>query len=445
MSVKKALAGLIGAGMVLASCSPSTDTPEQMTVAAYNFPENRLIAEIYAVVLENAGIAIERDFTYSAREVVGGEFVESTIDLVPEYLGSLTETTNAVVNGDKAQPIATGDTEATVEALRGLMKPYDVVVTDPAPAQNHMAFAVRASFAQERGLTKLSDLAALNGQLIFGAPVGCHTSASCLPGLQSTYGLQFKGVVLLDAGGPNTLYALQSSAIDVGMVFATDPAVEQRGLVILQDDKALQTVDNVTAILSAHSASDEVLQHVAAVGAALTTDELRRINGQVSIEGYPEAFVAARWAAEKGLIPAEAVPAAPIPTPAPTFTPPPPPPPPPPPEPEPEPEPEVASGSGSSGGSGSGGSWSRNEGEPSSAAQSQNWAALADCESGGDPTIISSNGLYHGLYQFSVPTWQAVGGSGAASSASSDEQTYRAQILWDQSGPGQWPVCGKYL
>ena len=44
---------------------------------------------------------------------------------------------------------------------------------------------------------------------------------------------------------------------------------------------------------------------------------------------------------------------------------------------------------------------------------SRNWAALAQCESSGNPTIISSNGLYHGLYQFSVSTWQAVGGSGA--------------------------------
>ena len=84
-------------------------------------------------------------------------------------------------------------------------------------------------------------------------------------------------------------------------------------------------------------------------------------------------------------------------------------------------------------------------GDPSSAAESQNWPALAECESGGNPTIVSSNGLYHGLYQFSAQTWQAVGGSGVASDASSAEQTYRAQTLWDMSGPGQWPHCGPRL
>ncbi|NKY21297.1 DUF348 domain-containing protein [Cellulomonas denverensis] len=74
-----------------------------------------------------------------------------------------------------------------------------------------------------------------------------------------------------------------------------------------------------------------------------------------------------------------------------------------------------------------------------------NWAALAACESGGNPTIVSSNGLYHGLYQFSVSTWRAVGGSGLPSQASAAEQTARAQDLYNRSGAGQWPVCGSRL
>jgi len=78
-------------------------------------------------------------------------------------------------------------------------------------------------------------------------------------------------------------------------------------------------------------------------------------------------------------------------------------------------------------------------------ADSLNWAALAKCESGGNPHIVSSNGLYHGLYQFSVGTWHAVGGAGLPSNASSSEQTARAKMLYNRSGAGQWPVCGKNL
>ncbi|WP_345711113.1 ubiquitin-like domain-containing protein [Kineococcus glutinatus] len=74
-----------------------------------------------------------------------------------------------------------------------------------------------------------------------------------------------------------------------------------------------------------------------------------------------------------------------------------------------------------------------------------NWAALAACESGGNPGIVSSSGRYHGLYQFSVSTWRAVGGSGLPSQASAAEQTYRAKLLYARAGAGQWPVCGKRL
>jgi hypothetical protein len=68
--------------------------------------------------------------------------------------------------------------------------------------------------------------------------------------------------------------------------------------------------------------------------------------------------------------------------------------------------------------------------------------SIASCESGGDPKIVSSSGLYHGKYQFSTATWEAVGGTGLPSEAPEVEQDYRAALLYVQSGPGQWPVCG---
>jgi len=82
---------------------------------------------------------------------------------------------------------------------------------------------------------------------------------------------------------------------------------------------------------------------------------------------------------------------------------------------------------------------------PATGSDGLNWGALAACESGGNPRSVSSNGLYHGLYQFSVQTWRAVGGSGLPSQASAAEQTNRAKILYQRSGRGQWPVCGRKL
>lgn len=68
--------------------------------------------------------------------------------------------------------------------------------------------------------------------------------------------------------------------------------------------------------------------------------------------------------------------------------------------------------------------------------------AIAACESGGDPTAVSSDGQYRGKYQFTYETWQGVGGSGDPAAAPEAEQDMRAQMLLEQSGTSPWPVCG---
>jgi hypothetical protein len=68
--------------------------------------------------------------------------------------------------------------------------------------------------------------------------------------------------------------------------------------------------------------------------------------------------------------------------------------------------------------------------------------AIAACESGGNPQTDTGNGFY-GKYQFTLSTWQAVGGSGNPAQASEAEQDRRAAALLAQAGPGQWPVCGR--
>ena len=78
-------------------------------------------------------------------------------------------------------------------------------------------------------------------------------------------------------------------------------------------------------------------------------------------------------------------------------------------------------------------------------AEGLNWAALAQCESSGNPLAVNKSGPYYGLYQFLASTWRSVGGTGLPTEASPAEQTYRAKLLWKRSGPGQWPVCGKRL
>ncbi len=68
---------------------------------------------------------------------------------------------------------------------------------------------------------------------------------------------------------------------------------------------------------------------------------------------------------------------------------------------------------------------------------------IAECESGGDPRAVSSNGMYRGKFQFSRSTWKAVGGRGSdPAKASEAHQDRMALRLYRQSGVAPWPACG---
>ncbi|MCK2213247.1 ubiquitin-like domain-containing protein [Actinomadura sp. ATCC 31491] len=77
-----------------------------------------------------------------------------------------------------------------------------------------------------------------------------------------------------------------------------------------------------------------------------------------------------------------------------------------------------------------------------------NWRALAECESRADPEAYNAEGPYYGMYLFSLPMWKAVGGQGLPTDWPEEEQTYRAQLLYQQvegRWQGQWPACGADL
>jgi len=69
-------------------------------------------------------------------------------------------------------------------------------------------------------------------------------------------------------------------------------------------------------------------------------------------------------------------------------------------------------------------------------------AAIAACESGGDPRAVSPDGTYRGKYQFDQQTWESVGGTGDPAAAPEAVQDEMAARLQAQRGASPWPVCG---
>jgi hypothetical protein len=68
-------------------------------------------------------------------------------------------------------------------------------------------------------------------------------------------------------------------------------------------------------------------------------------------------------------------------------------------------------------------------------------ARIAQCESGGNLKAVSPSGQYRGKYQFSIETWEALGGTGDPIDADEATQDALAAQLYAERGTAPWPSC----
>ena len=226
------------------ACGGSVEGPvrdeEILTVASFDFPESAVLAEVYAGALRAAGNPVEHVARVGTRETVFPALQKGLIDVVPEYAGSALE----FLGGDP-----TAETSATHDALAAALAARGIEALAPASAQNRNGLVVSDRTANELDLHAISDLTDAAPELTLGGPPECPDRPLCQPGLQETYGISFGDFVPLDAGGPVTAEAVRRGLVDVGVLFTTDASLDEHGLLLLVDDRALQPAENVTPLV----------------------------------------------------------------------------------------------------------------------------------------------------------------------------------------------------
>jgi osmoprotectant transport system substrate-binding protein len=274
--------------------------PQAVTVASFDFSESTLLAELYAQALEDVGLPVVREFDVGPRELMQPALEQGLVDVVPEYLGS------ALSYFDPGAAVASLDAPAIHKRLVGTLGRSGLEVLAPAPAQNQNGFAVTAETAERYGLRTLSDLVPVAGELAFGGPPECRERRLCLVGLETVYGLQFAQFVALgDSGGRRTRAALTEGQVDVALLFTTDGHLAGEEFTLLADDRALQPAENVVPVVRRQMVErygDRLVDRLDEVSAALTTDDLARLNRRVDIDGEEPAAVVADWLREKNLV-----------------------------------------------------------------------------------------------------------------------------------------------
>lgn len=278
-----------------AADEPAEDLGE-LVVGSTNFDEQELVAEMYALSLEDAGFTVERRYQLGSREVVLPALTSGEIDVYPEYVGTALEFLN-----DGAGE-ATGDTDASAELLRGYFAEQGVDVLEPSDAEDKNGLVVRPETAEELGLTSVSDLADVAGDLTLGGPPECPERPLCIPGYEEAYGITFGDFRSLDAGGPVTIEALESGEIDVALLFTTDGVIAANEWVLLEDDQGLQPAENIVPVIRSEANGDAATGALDAVSAVLTTENVTEMIRRIRIDGDDPAAVAEEFLTDQGVL-----------------------------------------------------------------------------------------------------------------------------------------------
>ena len=271
VAVAALMLGGCGSSNPLGGTAASGDL-KSVTVGSADFPESKIVAEIYAGALQANGFTVLRQFGIGSRETYIPALRDRSIDVIPEYTGNL------LAYFDPKSSV-TQPEQVELALLRAL--PGDLSILTPAPANDTDTVTVTEATAAKWKLKSIADLAPYSAEVKFGAPSEFTSRSQGLPGLKARYGLDITPnnfVAISDGGGPATVRALLGGAVTAANIFSTSPAITQNKLVVLDDPKNNFLANNVVPLISSQKKSDDLKKVLDAVSAKLTTEDLVAMN-----------------------------------------------------------------------------------------------------------------------------------------------------------------------
>ena len=272
-----------GSSDPLAAGTPATAASGTIVVGSANFPENALLAEIYAGALSAKGIKVEKKLNIGSRETYIPALKDGSIDLIPEYTGVLAQYFNKDAKASTADAVY-------AELKAGV--PSTLAVLDKSAAEDKDAVVVTKETAAKYKLTSIADLGPHAKNLTLGGPPEWKTRPTGVPGLKKLYNLDFKTFRPLDAGGPLSVQALKNGQVDAVNLFTTDPSIADNGFVILTDPKSLFAAQNVVPLITKAKVTPEITAALNAISAKLDTATLGELVKEVVVDKKDASAVA---------------------------------------------------------------------------------------------------------------------------------------------------------
>ncbi len=270
----------------------------KLTIGSKNFTEQKVLGEIYAQALTEAGYDVSTELNLGDQDIALKALEEGEISAYPEYTGT------ALLSffGKQADELPKDEMAAFEEAKAGFAE-KDLTALPPTPFVSSNEVGVTKETADRLQLETISDLEGKSQDLtLYGTPE-CRQRLDCKLGLEQVYGLKFKKFVPVDIALRHEV--LTKGQADVSIVFTTDPQNKREGFVLLEDDQGMFPPYNSTLVVRnevIEQAGPDLESTVEMVNEGLTDEVMQELNARVDLDKETPADVAAAYLEESGLI-----------------------------------------------------------------------------------------------------------------------------------------------
>lgn len=278
----------------LGSCGGSQQ--ETIKVGSKDFTEQLIIGEMYALMLEEAGFAVERKFNLGGTPVTQAAMENGDIDLYPEYTGTgLLTVLKLPVSSDQQGVYGT--------VKREYLEQFGIVWLDPSPMNNTQALAMTEAHSSQLDIHTISDFVANASRLTLIGPPEFEVREDGLPGLQKVYG-NFKLAAYKAVDSGLRYQGLVDGEADVAVAFGTDGEISAFNLVILKDDKQLFPPYQIAPLVRQQTldANPGIADALNQLSPLINDEVMRQLNYEVSGNHQEPADVARNFLINTGLV-----------------------------------------------------------------------------------------------------------------------------------------------
>ncbi len=258
-------------------------------VGSKDFTENEVVAELYALALEDAGYTVERVFDISS-SVIHQSIISNEIDLYPEYTGT------GLISILGEEPLTDAD-EVYETVKAAYAEQFQITWLDYAEANDGQGIFVSKKISDELGITTISDLQEHASEIRFASQGEFDEREDGIPGLEKVYGsFDWKSSKVYDNGLKYSV--VENDEADASPAYTTEGQLSQTDkFVLLEDDKHVWPPYNLAPIVRDEvlDANADIAEILNAVSATLDTATVTQLNAKVDVDKEDYEDVAAEY------------------------------------------------------------------------------------------------------------------------------------------------------